>query len=105
MMDRGGPPPRRGLRQGRPTNQSPRPMKYTFLVLILALMPLAACQSDRADAIDDRGDAIEDSYDDAANSVDDMIDEGAPLGDSADVLGDGEIIDEPSEPDANELGQ
>ena len=32
------------------------------------------------------------------------IDEGAPAGDRADVVGDGEIIDEPGEPDADVLG-
>ena len=33
------------------------------------------------------------------------IEEGAPAGDRADVIGDGEIIDEPGEPDADALGQ
>ncbi len=32
------------------------------------------------------------------------IDEGAPAGDRADVIGDGEIFDEPGEPDADVLG-
>ena len=33
------------------------------------------------------------------------IEDGAPAGDQADVIGDGEIIDEAGEPDADELGQ
>lgn len=98
-------------------------MKYTLLALIVALMPLAGCQSDRADAIEDagdavegaydtmadsleqRGDEIEGAYDDAADRVDERIEDGSPPGDAEDVIGDGEIIDEPGEPDANELGQ
>ena len=74
-------------------------------ILALALpLSLAACQSEEADAIDDAGDAIEESYDDAADAVDEMIEDGAPAGDSADVMGDGEIFDEPGEPDADSLG-
>ena len=37
--------------------------------------------------------------DERADQVDEMIEDGAPVGDQEDVLGDGEIIDEPGEPE------
>ena len=40
----------------------------------------------------------------ADSPQEEMIEEGAPAGDQADVIGDGEIIDEPGEPDADVLG-
>ena len=40
----------------------------------------------------------------ADNPNQEAIDEGAPPGDRADVIGDGEIFDEPGEPDAGVLG-
>ena len=40
----------------------------------------------------------------ADSPQEEAIEEGAPPGDQADVIGDGEIIDEPGEPDADELG-
>jgi hypothetical protein len=87
-----------------------------FLFALLLALPLAACQSDQAEAIedqgdaideayDDRGDAIEDAMDERADQVDERIEDGAPAGDREDVIGDGEIIDEPGEPDAGTLGQ
>ena len=77
---------------------------------------LTACESEQAEAIEERGEAIDEAYEDAgdaaeeayeeeAERVDDMIEEGAPAGDRADVIGDGEVFDEPGEPDADELGQ
>ena len=39
-----------------------------------------------------------------ADPEEEMIEEGAPAGDQADVIGDGEIFDEPGEPDADVLG-
>ena len=90
----------------------------TFILSLALAAPLAlvGCQSEQADAIEeqgdaideayeDRGDAIEDAYDDQAEIVDERIEDGAPVGDRADVIGDGEIIDEPGEPDADVLGQ
>ena len=40
----------------------------------------------------------------ADNPNQEAIDEGAPVGDREDVIGDGEIFDEPGEPDAGVLG-
>ncbi len=40
----------------------------------------------------------------ADSPQEEAIEEGAPPGDQADVIGDGEIIDEPGEPDADVLG-
>ncbi len=40
----------------------------------------------------------------ADSATEEAYEEGAPAGDQADVIGDGEIIDEPSEPDADVLG-
>jgi len=40
----------------------------------------------------------------ADSPQEEAIEEGAPAGDQADVIGDGEIIDEPGEPDADVLG-
>ena len=91
-------------------------MRAFILTFALALpLGLTACQSEEADAIEDRGeaideayeergDAIEEQYEDAADAVDETIEDGAPAGDEADVIGDGEIIDEPGEPDADALG-
>ena len=78
------------------------------LILSLALatpLALVGCQSDEADAVEEQGDAIEDMYDEQADVIDETIEDGAPVGDSADVIGDGEIFDEPGEPDADALGQ
>ena len=94
-------------------------MTMRTLLLSLALaapLVLAGCQSDQAEAIeeqgealndayDEQGDAIEEAYDDQAEIVDEQIEDGAPMGDREDVIGDGEIIDEPGEPDAGVLGQ
>lgn len=91
-------------------------MRAFILTFALALpLGLTACQSEEADAIEDagdameetmeeRGEAMEDAMDERAEEVDEMIEDGAPAGDEADVIGDGEIIDEPGEPDADELG-
>ena len=38
------------------------------------------------------------------SATEEAYEEGAPPGDRADVIGDGEIFDEPGEPDANVLG-
>lgn len=92
-------------------------MRTTLLALAVATsFGLAGCESEQAEAIEERGeaideayeergDAIEEQYDEAADQVDEMIEDGAPPGDRADVIGDGEIIDEPGEPDADALGQ
>ncbi|MDT0631856.1 hypothetical protein RQM47_14785 [Rubrivirga sp. S365] len=40
----------------------------------------------------------------ADSPTEEAYEEGAPVGDRADVIGDGEIIDEPGEPDADVLG-
>ena len=81
-------------------------MRAFILTLALAApLALTACQSDQADAIEEQGDAVEDAYDAEAERVDEMIEDGAPAGDMEDVIGDGEIIDEPGEPDADALGQ
>ena len=81
-------------------------MRAFILTLALSLpLGLAACQSEQADAIEDQGDAIEDSYDEQADMVDLVIEDTPSPADSADVIGDGEIIDEPGEPDADALGQ
>ena len=40
----------------------------------------------------------------ADSPQEEAMEEGAPAGDQADVIGDGEIIDEPGEPDADVLG-
>ena len=40
----------------------------------------------------------------ADSAQEEAFEEGAPPGDRADVIGDGEIFDEPGEPDANVLG-
>ena len=40
----------------------------------------------------------------ADSPQEEAFEEGAPPGDRADVIGDGEIIDEPGEPDADVLG-
>ncbi len=92
-------------------------MRAFTLALALSLpIGLAACQSEQADAVEDRGEAIdeayeeqgdmiEEQYDEAADSVDEAMEEGSPAGDGEDVIGDGEIIDEPGEPDAGTLGQ
>ena len=40
----------------------------------------------------------------ADSATEEAYEEGAPAGDRADVIGDGEIIDEPGEPDADVLG-
>ena len=40
----------------------------------------------------------------ADSATEEAYEEGAPPGDRADVIGDGEIIDEPGEPDADVLG-
>ncbi len=97
-------------------------MRTFILALALATpLVLTGCQSEQADAVEDRGeaideayedagmdetgDAIEEQYEDAADAIDERIEDGAPAGDRADVIGDGEIIDEPGEPDADVLGQ
>ena len=92
-------------------------MRAFILALALTFtVGLTACESEQADAIEDQGeaideaydeqgDAIEEQYDEAADQVDEAIEEGAPAGDRADVIGDGEIIDEEGEPDADVLGQ
>ena len=60
------------------------PMRAFTLALALALpIGLAACADD----------ATEEAYE-----------EGAPAGDREDVIGDGEVFDEPGEPDAGVLG-
>ena len=79
-------------------------MKKFFIPLFAIALSLTACQSEEADAIEEQGDAIEDAYDERADQVDEMIEDGAPAGDEADVIGDGEIFDEEGEPDADELG-
>ena len=91
-------------------------MRAFILSLALAApLALVGCQSEQADAIEEQGDAIEeayeergeaieDAYDEQAEIVDEQIEDGAPVGDQADVIGDGEIIDEPGEPDADALG-
>ena len=87
-------------------------------ILSLALtftVGLVGCQSEEADAIEDQGeaideayedagmdetgDAIEEQYEEAADQVDEAYEDGAPAGDQEDVIGDGEIIDEPGEPE------
>lgn len=40
----------------------------------------------------------------ADDATEEAYEEGAPLGDREDVVGDGEVFDEPSEPDAGVLG-
>ena len=90
----------------------------TFILSLALAAPLAlvGCQSEQAEAIedrgdaideayDDRGDAIEEAYDDQAEIVDERIEDGAPVGDREDVIGDGEIFDEPGEPEGNVLDQ
>ena len=88
---------------------------FIFALALTFTVGLSACQSEQADAIeeqgdaidnayddagmDETGDAIEDQYDDAADRVDERIEDGAPMGDQEDVIGDGEIIDEPGEPE------
>ena len=98
-------------------------MRAFILAFALALpLTLTACQSEQADAVEDaydaeaadldaqadvledQADAVEEAGDDAADAVDEAIEEGAPAGDMEDVIGDGEIIDEPGEADTNELG-
>ncbi|PAP77564.1 hypothetical protein [Rubrivirga marina] len=91
-------------------------MRAFILTLALAApLALVGCQSEEADAIedqgeaideayedagmDDTGDAIEEQYDEAAEEVDEAIEDGAPVGDQEDVIGDGEVIDEPGEPE------
>ena len=60
------------------------PMRAFILALALSLpLGLAAC---------------------ADTPQEEAIEEGAPAGDRADVIGDGEIFDEPGEPDADVLG-
>jgi len=78
---------------------------FTLALALAFTFGLTACESEQADAIDDAGDAIEESYDDAADAMEETMEDTAAPGDSADVLGDGEIIDEPGEPDADALGQ
>ncbi|MGB3545276.1 hypothetical protein [Rubrivirga sp.] len=99
-------------------------MRAFILALALTFsVAITGCQSEEADAIEDQGDAMEDAMDarademeeagdamedamdEEAERVDEMIEDGAPIGDEADVIGDGEIIDEAGEPDADELGQ
>ena len=92
-------------------------MRAFILALALTFtVGLTACQSETADAVEDQGeaideayeeqgDAIEEQYEDAADQIDETIEDGAPAGDAADVIGDGEIIDEEGEPDADALGQ
>ncbi len=86
-------------------------MRAFILALALTFtVGLTACQSETAEAVEEqgeaideayeeRGDAIEDQYDDAADAIDERIEDGAPAGDMEDVIGDGEIIDEPGEPE------
>ena len=72
---------RRGTHLPHP---SPTTMRSLIVALALTLpLGLTACADD----------AVEEAYE-----------EGAPAGDRADVIGDGEIIDEPGEPDADVLG-
>ena len=92
-------------------------MRAFILALALTFtVGLTACESDTAEAVEERGeaideayeergDAIEESYDEAADAIDETIEDGAPMGDREDVIGDGEIIDEEGEPDADVLGQ
>ncbi|WP_412067035.1 hypothetical protein [Rubrivirga sp. IMCC43871] len=40
----------------------------------------------------------------ADSATEEAYEEGAPAGDEADVIGDGEVFDEPGEPDADVLG-
>ena len=91
-------------------------MRAFILTLALSFgVAFTGCQSEEADAIDDQGDAYEDAtdgtvleeqgdayeetMDERADEVDEMIEDGAPAGDMEDVIGDGEIIDEPGEPE------
>ena len=91
-------------------------MRAFILTLALTFgVAITGCQSEQADAIDDRGDeyedatdgtvleeqgdAYEEAMDERADEVDEMIEDGAPAGDMEDVIGDGEIIDEPGEPE------
>ncbi|WP_420454592.1 hypothetical protein [Rubrivirga sp.] len=91
-------------------------MRAFILALALTFtVGLTACQSETAEAVeeqgeaidetyedagmDETGDAIEENYDDAADRIDEQIEDGAPAGDMEDVMGDGEIIDEPGEPE------
>ena len=71
-------------------------MRSTVLTLALALpLGLAACAEE----------PVEEAYEDTTTIVDEpmseemeeAIEEGAPAGDMEDVIGDGEIIDEPGE--------
>ena len=78
-------------------------MKKFFIPLFALSLALVGCQSEEADAIEDQGDAIEEAYDEQAD--DEMMEDTAAPGDSADVLGDGEIFDEEGEPDADVLGE
>ena len=74
-------------------------MRAFILALALTFsVAVTGCQSEQADAIEEQGDAVEDAYDERAEEVDEMIEDGAPMGDEADVIGDGEIIDEAGEP-------
>ena len=88
---------------------------FIFALALTFSIGVTGCQSEQADAIDDRGDEYEDAtdgtaleeqgdqfeeaMDDRADAVDEMIEDGAPMGDQEDVIGDGEIIDEPGEPE------
>ena len=93
-------------------------MRTFILALALTFsVAVTGCQSEQADAIEEQGDAMDEAMeergdmpwrtlmDERAEEVDEMIEDGAPVGDRADVIGDGEIIDEAGEPDADVLGQ
>lgn len=90
-------------------------MRAFILALALTFtVGITGCQSEQADAIEDQGeaideamedqgDAIEEAYEEQADAVDEAIEDGAPAGDMEDVVGDGEIIDEPGEMEPDEM--
>ena len=75
-------------------------MRKTIFTLALALpLGLAACASEEAadtDAVyEDEATTVVDEP--MSEEMEEMVEDGAPAGDMEDVIGDGEIIDEPGE--------
>ena len=72
-------------------------MRKTVFTLALALpLGLAACAEEpAADVYEDDATTIVDEP--MSEEMEEMVEEGAPPGDMEDVIGDGEIIDEPGE--------
>ena len=71
-------------------------MTKTILTLALALpLGLAACAEEPAEIeMDDTTTIVDEPM---SEEMEEMVEEGAPAGDMEDVIGDGEIIDEPGE--------